>query len=713
MRIASGRRIRTIALLLLSPAAGLAQLADAGRAPITTVAGVRALSPDELEERRPVLLEGIITHFAIDEIPDFWLQDETAGLYIYPGSVKFPPDRYRPGTRIRLRGETSARTFAPGVIATSVEVLGQGELPPPAQVSLDELIAGNREGELVEIEGVVREVTQGSNNRRPQWVIRFARDRGRLIMIAPLTDPSNPPLHLIDAGVKVKGVMNAYRDLSVQSVMRVMRLTSLDDIEVVNPAPADPFDRRPVSIRDLTRFIPGGLRQNRVRVRGTVTLSQPGSRCFLEDGGTGLQVVSSDTPAFEPGEIIEVAGFPAVGDTMLYLENPVYRREAKGPPPEPARRSLADLARRYSANCLVRTVGTLSEVFRSERGYTLLFREGSQLLRAEVPLPPGAPPDPGWVPESRMEITGVCMEMVNDSVLPDPGASRPVLHLLSRGPQDVVVLDPAPWWNPERLRYLVVLTVAALAGVFAWVALLRRQVRRRTRQLSDEIRARLVERAAWSAVRIERQRLAAELHDGIEQLIASAAWQIASAASGQAGAENHLHLARRMLNRCREELRRSVWDLRAESLDRGDLTTALRENLKLLADRHDVPVELTVRGEPAPLAPLTASALLRIAQESVSNALRHGAPSRVDVSLDWHPDRLTLRIRDDGRGFDPFARPGVQEGHFGITGMEERARRVGAKFEMDSRPGHGTTVRVCAPVSVSSPSPELQSHPSQ
>src|SRR5690606_6748731 len=133
---------------------------------------------------------------------------------------------------------------------------------------------------------------------------------------------------------------------------------------------------------------------------------------------------------------------------------------------------------------LVRTAGTLTEIFRSPRGIALLLREGDQLLRAEIPLDPETPP-PSWTAGSRVEVTGVSMELVNESRLPASEGSPPVLHLLVHDADDVVLLDAASWWTPGRLRLLAGATAVALAAAFAWGTLLRRQVRRRTRQLSD------------------------------------------------------------------------------------------------------------------------------------------------------------------------------------------------------------------------------------
>jgi signal transduction histidine kinase len=86
--------------------------------------------------------------------------------------------------------------------------------------------------------------------------------------------------------------------------------------------------------------------------------------------------------------------------------------------------------------------------------------------------------------------------------------------------------------------------------------------------------------------------------------------------------------------------------------------------------------------------------LLRITQEAVANAVRHGQPRRVEVQLAFEPGSIALTVRDDGTGFDPEKRNLSQRGHFGLAGMRERANALGGTFDLESRPGRGTTITV-------------------
>jgi len=90
--------------------------------------------------------------------------------------------------------------------------------------------------------------------------------------------------------------------------------------------------------------------------------------------------------------------------------------------------------------------------------------------------------------------------------------------------------------------------------------------------------------------------------------------------------------------------------------------------------------------------------LLRIATEAVSNAVKHSGAHTIEVALKAAPDALHLRVSDDGSGFEHSENGHARPGHYGLIGMKERAAQIGAGFEFESSPGHGTVVSVVAPL---------------
>jgi signal transduction histidine kinase len=147
-----------------------------------------------------------------------------------------------------------------------------------------------------------------------------------------------------------------------------------------------------------------------------------------------------------------------------------------------------------------------------------------------------------------------------------------------------------------------------------------------------------------------------------------------------------------MVEYSREETRRTVNQLRSQALERGDIAQAVREAAGELTSGGRPAVEVEVRGAPRRLSVAAEHHLFRIAQEAMTNAVRHAQASRVSVSLAFAGDVVELTVSDDGRGI-PSEKP-AHGFHFGLSGMRERARALGTRLEVESQPGSGTTLRV-------------------
>jgi signal transduction histidine kinase len=111
----------------------------------------------------------------------------------------------------------------------------------------------------------------------------------------------------------------------------------------------------------------------------------------------------------------------------------------------------------------------------------------------------------------------------------------------------------------------------------------------------------------------------------------------------------------------------------------------------------DVPIRVQVNGVPRPLPGPTETALLRLGQEALTNAVRHAGASAIRLELSFLDEAVELVISDDGRGFSVEAQEG-RTGHLGLHGMRERARALGLPLEIQSAPGQGTRVFVRAPL---------------
>jgi len=206
-------------------------------------------------------------------------------------------------------------------------------------------------------------------------------------------------------------------------------------------------------------------------------------------------------------------------------------------------------------------------------------------------------------------------------------------------------------------------------------------------------------RARFAYIIAERTRLAREVHDTVAQGLFGISSQLDALSlklNDPEALARDLNLARRMARHSLAEARRSVMDLRTVARQDRDLSEALASSARKWTEGSPIEVTLNLDKTNA-LRPDVEQNVLRIAQEAVANAMKHARPSSIGIKLGVESKHLTLRVSDDGCGFDP--RPlSDTEGHFGLIGMQERARRIGAIFQVSSRPGEGTTVEVTVPV---------------
>jgi signal transduction histidine kinase len=238
-------------------------------------------------------------------------------------------------------------------------------------------------------------------------------------------------------------------------------------------------------------------------------------------------------------------------------------------------------------------------------------------------------------------------------------------------------LDPHFYETP----WFVVLCVAAAASL--GVALYRARLGRLRRD--------------YLAAFAERSRVARELHDTLLQSMAAVGMQLRGVRrrleKTDDGSARTVEQIENMVTLSLEETRRFVWNLREQPVGNGDLGVAIQRLAgRITADRA-ISCQVNVSGEGAPLPNAVQGELFRIAQEAITNVVKHADASSIVVNLVQGPGTLELSITDDGRGFDPAAVQGPAEGHFGLLGIRERAQRMG-RLQVESQPGAGTTIRV-------------------
>ncbi len=214
----------------------------------------------------------------------------------------------------------------------------------------------------------------------------------------------------------------------------------------------------------------------------------------------------------------------------------------------------------------------------------------------------------------------------------------------------------------------------------------------------------LARAARESAVLEERNRLASEIHDSLAQNFAGISMQLSAAVTAMKkqneDALSHVERATDLARFGLSEARRSALSLRSNIIEESGLIEALQQ----LVERSNIPGLLrctfrSSRGCEERLPPHIQQDLLRIAQEAISNALRHARPTIINVSLRWAQPNLVLRITDNGSGIPGGRTASAREG-FGFANMRARAKNLGAKLEVRSSAGAGTSVAVRVPISL-------------
>ncbi len=230
--------------------------------------------------------------------------------------------------------------------------------------------------------------------------------------------------------------------------------------------------------------------------------------------------------------------------------------------------------------------------------------------------------------------------------------------------------------------------LSALAIIAAFVFLL---YRLRVRRL----------RSQFDAVLAERNRMAREIHDTLAQSFVGVSVQLEIVS--QLLTHSQLPAANQQLDRTRDyvregiaEARRSIWDIRAITAQ-NTLPTRLT-HLVEQSRTENLPMQLNIGGTYRPLSSTVEDEVLRITQESLTNAQRHSNAKKITIDLRYHSNRLTLTIADDGRGFDPSDRTLPAQGHFGLQGMRERAAHIHATLTIESAPQAGTTIKLDVPI---------------
>lgn len=219
-------------------------------------------------------------------------------------------------------------------------------------------------------------------------------------------------------------------------------------------------------------------------------------------------------------------------------------------------------------------------------------------------------------------------------------------------------------------------------------------VLRKTSQQRRELMRRLE-----SAQEEERRRIASDIHDDSIQVISAVDVRLQTLAMGSASvAPETLSELHETVQRAIERLRHLLFELRPTALERDGLVAALRVYLEHIADETELGIRLDADGLDEEPPPDVGATLFRLAQEALANVRKHSDATSTTVSLSALGEGVTLRVSDDGAGFDTTQIERPEPGHLGLATMIERAEVAGGRCRVTSTPGVGTTIEFWLPL---------------
>lgn len=651
---------------------------------LRTAAEVQRLSPDDARQHRKVSLRGVVTFTWNTTTTEFTIEDQTGAVW-FPATILSPTCRL--GTEVEVEGLTDAGVFGSFVRALTVRPLGAGTLPIAPHVSFDELPTAPLQGRRVEVTGIVRGQRVNPVAGLDWLALEISNGSGRVTV--NLTHETTAHPELIDAEVRIRGVNLHSTDSQQLAFLPMINAHSLADVEVIAPANPRPFAQPPTRLDNLMRSAGTAGAGHRVHMRGVVTFVSRQDWFYFQDESRGIRVSLRESLRPAVGEVVDVIGFPERGTFSPIVRDAEWRSTSEKRSPAAPFVSLEEGTKHDGSLIVIQ--GRLLEVTLADRKAVLTLDDGTQRCRVHI-LDVFSR---RWTEGSILRVTGVSTVANSDWETLVARRQPAGFSLLVPNPQGVLQIQPAPWWTPTRVAWLIAAVSAMLCCALGIVWL---QTRKRLR---ENAATRAAAHAQFVAVLGERNRIAREIHDTLAQgftgisaqlEVLNDRWQDAPA-----GLRQHLDLARELVRSSLDEARRSVWNLRAQALEESALIDVFGRIGRQLTDGDGAVFELKLNGNPRTLPIDVENNLLRIGQEAITNAVRHSGAKRISLRLDYLPDRVRLVVSDDGKGFDPSRMQPSPGGGFGLPGLRERAAAMHATIEIIRGAAGGTNIDLSVP----------------
>ena len=637
-------------------------------------------------------------------IGDFSVEDDSGSVILVPVGRKADKS-LQPGCLIRADGSIQTAPFGHIVaVCHSITHTGKSNPTSPSTATFEEILTGKHDAKTIKITGVLRDYFLDEID--PKYLFLIINGDGNTLYAAAATH-TDKDIQTLDMSlgrsISITGLCDANPSGCRHNIGRLLRFDDFNSIQVQADTTTDLFAVPSIiNAHKKNRFLDISS-LGRHKATGFVLATWGGNILLIRtSSGQVLRVDLSKDKLPLVGESIDVVGFPETDLYRINFSRAIWRYALQKAPVHTeittnitAYILMTDRHGKSAINAdfhgrTVRLSGTVRSLpsvgndgrfYLESDGYTLPVDISANPVLAEN-LEIG----------SIIDVTGVCVMDIENW---RPNLVFPHIKevmIVTRTPDDIVVIKRPPWWTPARLMIVIGSLLAALLGILIWNRALKALAEKRGKALANEE----LERLESDLKVCERTRLAVELHDSIAQNLTGVSMEIDTALRGDEplppAAAQHMGRALRTIDSCRGELRNCLWDLRSQALEEEDMNKAIRLTLSQTIGKANLIVRFNVPR--SRFTDNTAHTLLRIIRELAANAVRHGHATEIKVAGSIEDDVLKFSVRDNGCGFDPDACPGVRDGHFGLQGVRERVASFEGSIRIESAPGKGTRVSV-------------------
>ena len=687
---AFGRRAGCLSVLMLVGV--VFQPALSNPLQLEQIGDIRSLNNEKAAEGQWVNIEGQVFHYH-PELARLFVGDGVSGVYVQLEEPAGTIEGLQVGSHVRVRGVTGYGGFSPIVLADEVRVNRWSELSDAVEFEKEPDWNTAFDVEWVRLYG--KPVRIERVERYPYLMVLIERDSSDIRIYLPDTEKLEEKMrNYMFQEVSVEGVLATKANSQFQMTGRILYVNDLSDIRLVSPQ----FPQQPKLV-EMGRLLQyrgneGGL----VRVQGVVTYVGP-TVLYMQDEASSLRVEFSGLFACQPGDRVELAGYAQSASVSPSFRAVTWKILGKETQPLPLTIDLDDEIKtdwNYGWVSLDATlIDTRITIGRRQVGpdrvseepqiqRALWCRSGSHVFEAR--LPDGVTISPLIRAGSQVRLTGICHVTVNE----DPRLFEMVQGIWLEVPDShsVELIKAASWWTPPRLLWGLGFTVLVILFSIGWVVSLRETSKKQARMIGEQVKR--------EARLNERQRIARELHDTLEQGLTALDLQLKRAGrkvqDSQEDSLLALSQAERMLEICRSESRSSIKELRGGMLEELSLVEAVRLTMSQLMESSGIEMEMKVKGKERALTLFAKHQLHRLISEALTNAVQHAKPERIEVSLHYRLTELEVLVLDDGCGFDPVEVEA--KNRYGIQGMYERANRLHSELHIQSHQNRGTDIQL-------------------